>query len=322
MDIEAQHGSETATAIIVSNELAQMESDKRTQQEQHCANCDIALCGAYCHACGQSAHIHRSLLHMIEELLHGLFHFDTKAWRTVPALIFRPGHLTREYIAGKRTSYVSPLALFLFLIFFMFFVFSNTIDESQHQFLEVQRTAPEVSKTPAPSNSLLTLTRDQANGETLDPHFKASDLPDYPRLAKLLESADKDRKFTLYKMKKNAASMAFILIPISLPFLWLLFAFQSQHRRRYVMFDHTVFALYSLAFMSLLMTVIALLAKLNLSGTGGLLFMLVPPLHMYLQLKHAYQLSTSAAVWRTLALLVIAALSLLTYAVLVTLFSA
>ena len=29
------------------------------------------------------------------------FHFDTKAWRTIPALIFKPGKLTREYIDGK-----------------------------------------------------------------------------------------------------------------------------------------------------------------------------------------------------------------------------
>ncbi len=63
---------------------------------------------------------------MFEELLHGIFHFETKAWRTIPALIFTPGKLTRNYIAGQRTRYVSPLALFLFLIFLMFFVFSLT----------------------------------------------------------------------------------------------------------------------------------------------------------------------------------------------------
>ena len=38
-----------------------------------CRNCGALLAGAYCHACGQSAHLHRSLLHLIEELLHGVF---------------------------------------------------------------------------------------------------------------------------------------------------------------------------------------------------------------------------------------------------------
>ena len=47
-----------------------------------CRNCGAALQGAYCHACGQSAHLHRSLLHLVEEVLHGVRHFDAKGGRT------------------------------------------------------------------------------------------------------------------------------------------------------------------------------------------------------------------------------------------------
>jgi len=112
-EVEGSNGSQGAHASVHGN----------------CANCGAALNGHYCHQCGQSAHIHRSLLHMFEEFLHGIFHFDTKAWRTIPSLIWHPGKLTREYIAGKRTSYVSPLALFLFLNFLMFFVFSYTMGD-------------------------------------------------------------------------------------------------------------------------------------------------------------------------------------------------
>lgn len=35
-------------------------------------------------------------------------------------LAFQPGRLTREYIDGRRASYVSPLALFLFSVFLLF----------------------------------------------------------------------------------------------------------------------------------------------------------------------------------------------------------
>src|SRR3546814_17628486 len=35
-------------------------------------------------------------------------------------LLFRPGALTRRYVAGERARFVSPLALFLFLVFVMF----------------------------------------------------------------------------------------------------------------------------------------------------------------------------------------------------------
>ena len=52
-------------------------------------------------------------MHVIGEFLHGLLHFDTKAWRTLPMVIFRPGTLTRNYVYGKRARYISPLTLFL-----------------------------------------------------------------------------------------------------------------------------------------------------------------------------------------------------------------
>lgn len=41
----------------------------------------------------------------------------------MPRLAFRPGQLTRDYVYGRRAGYIAPLALFLFSIFLMFFVF-------------------------------------------------------------------------------------------------------------------------------------------------------------------------------------------------------
>lgn len=313
--ITDNNASETIAAIVIADEVGASSSDQSCQAA--CANCGTALSGAYCHACGQSAHIHRSLLHMVEELLHGLFHFDTKAWRTIPAVMFRPGQLTREYIGGKRTSYVSPLALFLFLIFLMFFVSSSLISTSDSDVLSVSHSTGEVRSVgkAIPKAGPTTPTPPTAKAES---DFKASDLPEYPRIAKLLESAFKNKQLTLYKMKKNAASLAFLLIPISLPFLWLLFAF----RRQYLMFDHAVFALYSLSFMSILMSFLILLSKIGFTETALLIFIIAPPIHMYKQLRHAYQLAIPETIWRTIALMLIALTALLSYAVVVTLYSA
>src|SRR5882757_4805582 len=118
----AAHEIETANS---GTGLPQKDA-AHAQDHGTCRNCGAALSGAYCHACGQAAHIHRSLLHLAEEVLHGVLHFDAKGWRTLPLLLFRPGLLTRRYIDGQRMRYVSPLALFLFTVFLMFFVFSLT----------------------------------------------------------------------------------------------------------------------------------------------------------------------------------------------------
>lgn len=89
-----------------------------------CLNCGTALIGDYCHACGQSGHIHRTIASIGHDLLHGVFHFEGKIWRTLPMLAWRPGELTRRYIEGERARFVSPLALFLFSVFLMFAVIS------------------------------------------------------------------------------------------------------------------------------------------------------------------------------------------------------
>jgi len=99
--------------------------------EGGCANCGAAITGRFCSNCGQHAHPKRKLTGVIGEFLYGLWNFDTKAWRTFPMLILRPGTLTRNYVYGKRARYLAPLTMFLFSIFFMFFAFS-TIEPPQN----------------------------------------------------------------------------------------------------------------------------------------------------------------------------------------------
>ena len=89
-----------------------------------CSDCGSETSGNFCANCGQPTHVHRTLLHLGEELLHGVMHFDARIWRTLPLLWANPGKLTREWVEGKRTRYVSPLAIFLFTLFVMFFALS------------------------------------------------------------------------------------------------------------------------------------------------------------------------------------------------------
>ncbi|HEX8241003.1 MAG TPA: DUF3667 domain-containing protein, partial [Allosphingosinicella sp.] len=90
-----------------------------------CLNCGTELIGPHCHRCGQAGHVHRTLTAFWHDLAHSVLHFDGKLWRTLPLLAWRPGELTRRYVAGQRASFVSPMALFLFSVFLMFAVFST-----------------------------------------------------------------------------------------------------------------------------------------------------------------------------------------------------
>ena len=89
-------------------------------RESACLNCGTRLEGDFCLACGQRAHVHRTLGAFFHDLLHGVLHFEGKTWRTVPMLAWKPGELTHRYVEGQRARFVSPIAIFLFSVFLMF----------------------------------------------------------------------------------------------------------------------------------------------------------------------------------------------------------
>lgn len=323
-----------------------------------CANCGAALAGAWCHACGQRAHVHRSLLHFLEELLHGVWHFDAKGWRTLPLLVARPGVLTRRYIDGQRTRYVSPLALFLFCVFLMFFVFSVTgrspktpemLDEADRAearaelMSELQAARARVAAygeqaasgaAGAPIKLAAARKRLQIVEATLaafdggvqdNPELNSAlSKPavevetDWPALDKALRQQFQNPELALYKLKTSAYKFSFLLVPISLPFLWLMFV----RRRDVVMYDHAVFVLYSLSFMALLLVLVVLIATAWPSGWLAPLLIGVMPLHMFSQLRGTYGLTWGGAAWRTTAMVLVAGVVFTLYLVLITFLSA
>jgi quinol monooxygenase YgiN len=88
-----------------------------------CANCDSQLAGQYCAICGQRAKSRMiTLWEMIREASDIIVSLDSKLWRTLGLLLFKPGRLTRDYLEGKRARFVAPLRLFLGLTLLFFFL--------------------------------------------------------------------------------------------------------------------------------------------------------------------------------------------------------
>jgi hypothetical protein len=129
------------------------------------------------------------------------------------------------------------------------------------------------------------------------------------KLDKKIGEKLKNPDLALYKLQQTFYKFSFLLIPISIPLVAVLFLW----KRGFTLYDHGVFVLYSVTFMSLLL--LALGAALRLGPPFGALAMLaapvVVPAHMFFQLKGAYSLSGFSAAWRTVTMLVFSSIALL-----------
>ena len=155
----------------------------------------------------------------------------------------------------------------------------------------------------------------EAHGATAG-QGKTADLSDltadtgWPWLDRQIEHVAENPSLFAYKLQSSAYKFSWALIPISVPFVWLMFA----GRRRFKAYDHTVFVTYSIAFMTLLVVALSLIRPITgIDGPSGFILAFVPPIHMFRQLKGAYALGWAGALWRTAALLLFALIAALLF---------
>ena len=346
MDIDAAGGAATGGLLAGAIERP---TGHAGDAAGNCTDCGQPVEGKFCSNCGQPTHVHRSLLHLGEEMLHGVLHFDARIWRTLPLLAFNPGRLTREWVQGRRTRYVSPLAMFLFTVFLMFFVFSfsggiepditTTMTPAERVELtrdleaaRVELAAARKAAADAPGSEALKLAE---NAQLNTVSIMESQLGLAPSVTKRSDgfvpgswqaqvhdaAASGELKvdmgnealnktmtkkllnpdLALYKIQQTAYKFSFLLIPISIPFVALLFLWRGG----FTLYDHGVFVLYSLTAMSILMMLISVLGPLwsGFAALGALVSTFGVPVHMFAQLKGAYGLSWFSAAWRTVLLM-------------------
>jgi hypothetical protein len=225
-----------------------------------CVNCGAQLTGLFCANCGQKRFVEsdRRLGHLTHQLISSATDLDGRVWRTLRALLFNPGLLSREYFEGRRARWLSPVSLF-FAASVLYFVaplhggdftpqFSQQVSGRVRQLARApdeKPLTPEQLESSGPLHSRITEEWIGKRVGERDAHLRAATngaagytYHDY-RLA--------------YDAKSDDVSKA--LIMLHLPFAALVLVLLFHRQRRYFA-EHVVFLMHYVAFYIIILQVL------------------------------------------------------------------
>jgi hypothetical protein len=92
----------------------------------HCRNCSFSFGETtpnFCLGCGQDTLNHPpTFWEFVHEFVTHYVALEGKLWKSLMLLFFKPAELTREYRAGRKLRYISPLRLYITASFLFFLV--------------------------------------------------------------------------------------------------------------------------------------------------------------------------------------------------------
>jgi hypothetical protein len=99
------------------------------RSQKNCLNCNAQVHGKYCHICGQeNIEPFETAWHLVSHFFKDITHFDGKFFSTLKYLIFKPGFLSKEYMIGRRASYLNPIRMYVFTSAIFFLIFFSLTD--------------------------------------------------------------------------------------------------------------------------------------------------------------------------------------------------
>lgn len=113
------------------------------QDLQQCENCEYQLKSdfEFCPNCGQKVNEKLTLKVLFYNTISNYFSVDARILKSFFPLIFKPGFLPTKFIEGKRSRYLHPAQLYLFISVVFFFLFSlSTSTQAEKINKELLRT--------------------------------------------------------------------------------------------------------------------------------------------------------------------------------------
>lgn len=267
----------------------------------YCQNCETQYKGNYCPECGQSANeFNKPIKFLFVDIVGNIFAFDTRFWKTIVSLIFKPGTFTANYVQGQRARYMPPFRLYIFTSFLVFLLLSvyvnNEVEIDEGSRTEINSTLKKKLEDDA---TVLNSRKVQTQKQKKEADKK-----------KLIETAlkvvDNPSQYLNRYIKYVSWSM-FLLMPIYGFYLWLFF-FRSK---RYY-YSHLIFALNQHSFVFLFFMGLISLQLLWPNRNAHPEFYLgsIVPIYLYLGARKFYNKRWFATLFRLFLIGVLYSLTL------------
>ena len=254
------------------------------RKDKTCLNCRHVVEQNFCPNCGQeNTDSRKTFHHLFIHFFEDLTHYENAFWKTIKNLLFKPSTLTKEYLSGKRLSYLAPVRLYIFISFVTFLLiamFPNKVTENltkgeKEISSNFEKSSKDKTEKLNDKNYIESKTMKQVNKN----YFQLKTMKEIDSIQKYGKESEKISDFQYWVYEKavhvtehntkkqiiekfiesfihNIPKILFIIMPFFAFFLWI---FHSKKKWYY--FDHGIFTLHYFSFLLLIFLLLFIITR-------------------------------------------------------------
>ncbi|MEO6175060.1 MAG: DUF3667 domain-containing protein [Flavobacterium circumlabens] len=237
------------------------------RKDKTCLNCRHVVEQKFCPNCGQeNTDSRKTFHHLFIHFFEDLTHYENAFWKTIKNLLFKPSTLTKEYLSGKRLSYLAPVRLYIFISFITFLLialFPSKVSEGINKSEKELNTAEIISQANKEGEMKISSKffdfKSMKEIDSIQKYGKQEDkLSDfqywaYEKVTNVTEHNTKKEiieKF-IESFFHNIPKILFVIMPFFAFFLWIF-----HNKKKWYYFDHGIFTLHYFSFLLLIFLIL------------------------------------------------------------------
>lgn len=244
------------------------------RKDKTCLNCRHVVEQKFCPNCGQeNTDTRKTFHHLFIHFFEDLTHYENAFWKTIRNLLFKPATLTKEYLSGRRLSYLAPVRLYIFISFITFLMialFPGEVNDIKTSDLNHKTGKKEVPKNIftgdlsdlKPGDDFDDFTKNVDSIQKFAPEEKKLDGFSYWLIKKVQYVKEHNTKKEIIEkftesFVHNIPKVLFIVMPFFAFFLWIF-----HNKKKWYYFDHGIFTLHYFSFLLLIFLILFIIRKL------------------------------------------------------------